>query len=187
MPTLEPSSEDTRVYEVAVLYPATLQQNEEKKVLKEIEDVFHEAEAKLIEKDAWSKRGLAYKIGGHDQGNFVIYYYEMDPSKIKEIDETLRIVPNVLRHLIIKPPKGYQVVKFSEEYEKWLNTRETDEDKKEREKEEGIQKKVAEKAKRQAKRATEKKKDIEETSAPVEKGKIAKELEKIISDDELDL
>jgi hypothetical protein len=111
----------------------------------------------------------------------------MDPSKLKEIDEALRIIPNVLRHIVIKPPKGYQVIKFSEEYEKWLKNRETDVDKKKREKEEALQKQVAERAKRQAKRATEQKKDTEETAAPIEKEKLTKELDKIISDDELDL
>ena len=187
MPTLTPSSEDTRIYEVAVLYPSSINQKEEQQALKEVEELFAEAEAKLIEKDNWTKRGLAYRIGGHDEGNFVIYYFEMDPDKLKEIDEALRIIPNVLRHIVIKPPKGYQVIKFSEEYEKWLKNRETDVDKKKREKEEALQKQVAERAKRQAKRATEQKKDTEETAAPIEKEKLTKELDKIISDDELDL
>lgn len=187
MPTLTPSSEDVRVYEITVLYPSGINQKEEQEALKEVEDIFSDVEAKLIEKDAWGKRGLAYRIGGENEGSFVVYYFEMDPSKLKEVDEALRIIPNVLRHLIIKPPKGYQVIKFSKEYEQWLKTRETDVDKKKREKEEELQKKVTERAKRQAKRATEQKKDTEETAAPIEKEKLTKELDKIISNDELDL
>ncbi len=187
MPELTASSEDVRIYEVAVLYPASLGQKEEQQALKDVEEIFKDAEGKMMEKDAWGKRGLGYRIGGHDEGSFVIYYFEMDPSKLKEVDEALRIVPNVLRHLIVKPPKNYQVVKFSEGYEEWLKNRETDTEKKERETEEDLQRKVAEKAKRQAKRATEQKKDTEEAAAPVEKKKLDEELEKLISDDELDI
>ncbi|PIR49519.1 30S ribosomal protein S6 [Candidatus Peregrinibacteria bacterium CG10_big_fil_rev_8_21_14_0_10_54_7] len=187
MPLLAPSSEDTRVYEITVLYPASISQKEEQQVLKEIEELLKEADAKLMEKDTWGKRGLAYNIGGHSEGNYAVFYYDMDPGKLKEVDEALRIIPNVLRHLIVKPPKGYQVVKFSEEYERWLKTRETDAEKKRREKEEALQKRVADKAKRQVKRATEQKKDIVEKITPIEEEKLTQELEKIISDDEITL
>lgn len=186
MPTLAPSSEDVRIYEVTILSPPNMHQKEEQQMTKEIEEVFAEAEAKFIEKDAWGKRGLAYRIGGHNEGNFIVYYFEIDPSRLREVDEALRIVPNVLRHLIVKPPKGYQIVKFSEEYEKWLKHRETDAERRKREKEEVLQKKVAEKAKRQAKRVEEQKKDATEPATPIEEEKLTKELEKIISDDELD-
>lgn len=187
MPTLTPSSEDVRIYEVAVLYPSSLNQKEEQQVLKEIEGLFAEAKARLIEKDLWGKRGLAYSIGGESEGNFVIYYFEMDPGKVKEIDESLRIVPRVLRHIIVKPPKEYQLIKFSAEYEQWLKTRETDAEKKRREKEETLQRKVAEKAKRQAKRATEKKKETEVETSPIQEDKLTEELEKLISDDGIQL
>lgn len=187
MPTLTPSSEDVRIYEVAVLYPHPMNQKEEQQVLKDVEQIFKEAGAKEIEKDAWGSRGLAYKIGGYDQGSFVIYYYEMDPSKLKEVNVALHIVPNLLRHLVVKPPKNYQVRKYSEQYKTWLKERETEDDKRSRETEEALKKKVADRAKRQAKRAEEQKKETETSAAPVEKEKLSKELDKIISDDELDL
>ncbi|PIQ76827.1 30S ribosomal protein S6 [Candidatus Peregrinibacteria bacterium CG10_big_fil_rev_8_21_14_0_10_49_24] len=187
MPILTPSSEDVRIYEVAVLYPYPINQKEEQLLLKEVEQVFTEAGGKQVEKDVWGNRGLAYSIGGHTEGNFVIYYYEMDPSKIKEVDEALLIIPNLLRHLIVKPPKDYQVLKYSDQYSKWLKERETETQKRERETEEALKKKVADRAKRQAKRAEEQKKETEESAAPIEKKKLTAELDKIISDDELDL
>lgn len=184
---LTPSSEDVRIYEVAVLYPYPMNQKEEQLLLKEVEQTFAEADAKLVEKDVWGNRGLAYSIGGHMQGNFVIYYYEMDPSKVKDVDEALSIIPSMLRHLIVKPPKDYQVLKYSEQYSKWLKERETETQKRERETEEALKKQVAERAKRQAKRADEQKKETQEAATPIEKKKLIAELDKIISDDELDL
>lgn len=165
-----------------------MNQKEENVLLKEVDEAFAEVGAKLVESDKWGRRGLAYTIAGHDEGNFIVYYYEIDPTKLRELDEALHILPGVLRHIIVKPSKGYEVVKYSEAYSTWLKERETESDKKGREREEKIKKQVAERAKRQAKRADEKKIEAKkEESAPVEKGKISKELDKIISDDELDL
>ncbi|MCK5019494.1 MAG: 30S ribosomal protein S6 [Candidatus Peribacteraceae bacterium] len=189
MPKLQPSSEDVRVYEVAVLYPFPINQKEEKNILDEIDTIFKEADAKLIESDKWGNRGLAYNIEGYNEGNFIIYYYEIDPLKIKEIDEALRILPGALRHLIVKPPKGYEVVKFSKDYQEWISNRETESERRTREKEEKIKKQVADKAKRQVKRTeNEKKAPVKKSEAtPLEEKKLSEQLDKIISDDELDL
>lgn len=184
MATLTATSEDTRVYEIAVLYPFPFTQKEEQTLLKEVEGIFAEAGGTQVAKDAWGRRGLAYKIGGYDEGNFVIYYYEFDPEKLKEMDQALRIVPGVLRHIIVKPPKGYQIVKFSEEYERWLNERETVHEKREREEEEKIRQRVADRAKRQVKKAEEmKKKEVVEKKKPMEEAELDEQLEKLISED----
>src|SRR5438874_124716 len=109
MPTLTPSSEDVRIYECCILYPYPLGQKEEAELLKEIEGLFADAGGKLVMKDAWGRRGLAYPIGGAVEGNYIVYYYELDPLKVKEIDGALRIMKNVDRHLLVKPPKNYQI------------------------------------------------------------------------------
>ncbi len=179
--------EDTRIYEFCFLYPATLSQKEEGDLLKEIEKIIEETGAKQISKDLWGKRGLAYKIKGHTEGNYVVYHYQMDPSSIIEIDTVLRITPNVLRHIIVKPPKGYEIVKFSEKFEEWLKHREEEGERKKKEKEAKLAKRVADKAKRQVKRAAAKK-DEEATEKPqTDKKQISDELDKLISDDDLDI
>ena len=185
MPTLIPSSEDVRIYECAVLYPYPFNQKEEQDLLKEVEGYFDEVGAKQIAKDAWGRRGLAYPIEGFSEGSFVIYYYEIDPLKVKEVDQALRIQKNVLRHMFVKPPKHYQIVKFGEAYEKWLKERETVGEVRAREKEEKVKEQVAKKAKRQAKISTEKKKP--EAQKPVEEGVITEQIDKLISDDTYEL
>src|SRR5690348_16867143 len=106
MATLVPSSEDTKIYEVAVLYPSDLGDKAEAALLKELDGIFAEAQAKQLFKDKWSKRGLAYPIKGHREGKFIVYYYEIDPSKIRTVDQAIRLEKNVLRHMVLIPPKG---------------------------------------------------------------------------------
>lgn len=184
-----PSTEDVVIYEVCVLYPV-LQQKEEQQVLKDVEELFAEAGGKQIAKDLWGRRGLAYKIKGNMEGNFVVYYYEMDPLKLKELDRNLRIVKNVLRHMIVKPPKGYQIVKYSEAYEQWLKERETLDQVRVREKEEKLKVQVAKRAQAQVRRTDERKKleaKEKEVIEPMQKDMLTEKLDKLISDDTLDL
>jgi small subunit ribosomal protein S6 len=185
MATLTETSEELRIYECAVLYRHPLSQKEEQQVLKEVEGLFEEAGGTLVAKDLWGRRGLAYPIGGLTEGNFVIYHYEVDPAKVKEIDRTLRITPGVLRHLLIKPPKGYQIVKYSGEYEKWLKERESAGAMAEKRKEEELTRQVIERAKRKAKVKEEK--APEKAAAPVEGEKLTQEIEKLISEEGIDL
>ena len=191
MPELTEIDEDTRIYEFCVLYPSNLTPKDEENLLKEIEKTIEEQGGKQVSKDAWGKRGLAYRIKGNDEGNFVVYHYLLDPSKLKEIDVTLRIMPNLLRHIVDKPPKGYEVVKYSEKYEQWLKDQANEEVEKEKEKEDRLAKKVAERAKQQAKKtAAAVKKDEKqqkEDKPAVDKKKISEELDKLISDDDLDI
>ena len=189
MPQLVPTTEEGRIYEFCILYPSTLSQKEENDFLKEIEGILEEVGGKQMGKDLWGKRGFAYAIKGQSEGNFVVYYYELDPSKLKEVSTALRITPKLLRHIVVKPPKGYEIVAYSEKFTQWLTEREKEGERKAREREEALAKKVADRAKRTVKRAEVKKKD-EEGAAPKQKAdakKISEELDKLISDDSMDL
>lgn len=185
MPSLIPSSEDVRVYEWCILYPYPIGQKEESDLLKEIDGYFAEVGAKLILRDKWGRRGLAYPVGGFTEGNFVVYYFEMDPSKVKEVDTQLKISKGILRHLFVKPPKHYQVIKYSEAYDTWLKERENVDEKRARENEQKVQDAVARKAKRQVKLSDEKKKEEVKAAPALSKEALTEKLDKLISDDTL--
>lgn len=186
MPTLKASNEDVRVYEIAVMYIPDLDQKAESILLKEIDAHFAEAKGTLLFKDPWSKRGLAYKIGGYDHAKYVIYYYEMSPSVIRELDHQLRLQKGVLRHLITLPPHGYEAVSWEDKYQDWLKTRETVSEARQRKKEDKVKEQLATSAKRAMKRKDDAKKEEKATkSKPVQMGDLSKELDKLISDDDL--
>ncbi len=184
MPTLIPSSEDVRVYEVAVMIQPDLDQKAESALLAEIDGHFSEAKAKLLFKDPWTKRGLAYKIGGFSEAKFIIFYLEMDPSVIRELDKQLRLTKGLLRHLVVIPPKGYEAVSFEDKYQDWLKNRVTVADVKERKREEKLKQTVTAQAKRATKRMETKPK---EEVKPLEIGELTEKLDKLISDDDLKL
>lgn len=165
-----------RVYETAILYPSPMNQKEEKELLKAIEEIFAEAKATLILNDAWGERGLAYKVGGFDQANVLVMYHEIDPSEIKEIDHQLSILKGVLRHLIVKPVKNYDIAPMAGRLDQWKEQLRIDREVRVREKEEKKLKQVVEKVKR-----APKKKMVEEKAAPTET--VSEGVDKLISDD----
>jgi ribosomal protein S6 len=110
----------------------------------------------------------------------------MDPLKVKEVDVQLKIAKNVLRHLCVKPPKNYQVVKYSELFETWLKERENVDEKKTRERQAKLEETVARKAKRQVKLSDEKKKETKPAVAMNEEA-LTQKLDKLISDDSLEI
>jgi small subunit ribosomal protein S6 len=185
MPKHVLKNEDHRLYECCVLYPYPFGQKEENALIKEIEGLFAEAGATLAFKDVWGRRGLAYPIGGFTEGTFIIYYYEMDPAKLKEVDQALRIMKGVLRHLIVKPPKDYEIVSYAKRFEEWQERRHIEEEQIQRDREERLQKRVVANAKRDVKRSDDRKK------APVAKPagdkNLDAQLNKILSSESIDL
>ncbi|MBI2636327.1 30S ribosomal protein S6 [Candidatus Peregrinibacteria bacterium] len=176
---------DVRVYECAILYSCPIAQKDEAALMKEIDSYFHEAGATLVAKDAWGRRGLAYPIKGAKEANVAIYYWEMDPLKLKEVDQSLKISKGILRHLFVKPPKHYQIIKYADVYELWLKERESLDQKRARERQEQLEERVAAQAKRRAKMTTEKKTD--KPDAKISGEAIAEGIEKLISDDAIDI
>ena len=54
------------------------------------------------ETDHWGRRKLAYPIQRHQEGNYVLTQLNMDPQKTGELERSLQISEEVLRHLLIR-------------------------------------------------------------------------------------
>ncbi len=154
-------------------------------MLKGVEEILGEAQAKILLKDVWGRRGLAYPIKDATEASVTVYYYEILPEKLTELDKNLRITKGVLRHMFVKPPKGYQILKYGELYDTWVKERESVEDKRSREREERLRDQVAAKAKRRAVRKPDAVKT--ERSAPMSGEDLSKSVDKLISDDSIEI
>ncbi len=188
MPDDDVVIEEKTLYELCVLIPHPLTQKEEQTVWKEIDKLLEEAEAKLLLKDVWGQRGLAYKIGGFTEGSYTIFYVQIDPSKVRELDKQLRILKNVLRHMIIKPPKHYQMVKYADLYKKWEEEGTFQRLRQSQEKQEKLEKQALEKAKTAAKKVvarSSRKADDASDKPKMSEAAISNEVSKLLSDDSL--
>ena len=64
-----------------------------------------------IEKsDNWGRRKLAYEIGRHKEGTYVLEVINGDGELMKEIDRRLKVTDLVIRHLVVRVDEEQAVV-----------------------------------------------------------------------------
>ena len=51
---------------------------------------------------SWGKRRLAYPIKHAIEGNYILFNFTMKPDQNRELETSLRISEDVLRHLLVK-------------------------------------------------------------------------------------
>ncbi len=55
----------------------------------------------IIHTDVWGKRRLAYPIRKRSEGYYVVYVFESDPSFVAQLNQSLRVIEPILRHMIV--------------------------------------------------------------------------------------
>ncbi len=89
-----------RNYEIAVVLHPDLEIDLESTTTK-VEKIITDLGGKIDKKDNWGKRKLAYEIKKQNWGIYVIYEIEIDPSKVRAINDKLNITEEVMRFLIV--------------------------------------------------------------------------------------
>ena len=56
----------------------------------------------VVDVNHWGRRRLAYPISRHMEGNYVVSQIRLDPNEVVNLENTLRISEEVIRHLIVK-------------------------------------------------------------------------------------
>ena len=56
----------------------------------------------IDEVDLWGRRKLAYPIEKHQEGTYVLTRLQIDPDHTTEVERSLQISEEVLRHLLIR-------------------------------------------------------------------------------------
>jgi len=53
--------------------------------------------------DRWGRRKLAYEIDKQRDGFYVCMYADIDPKNLPELERNLRLSPDILRYLLVRP------------------------------------------------------------------------------------
>jgi small subunit ribosomal protein S6 len=65
---------------------------------------------KIEKTDNWGRRKLAYEIGRHKEGTYVLEVIDGGGDLMKEIDRRLKVIDLVIRHLIVRVDEEQGVV-----------------------------------------------------------------------------
>jgi small subunit ribosomal protein S6 len=56
----------------------------------------------IIEVEHWGRRKLAYPIKHYGEGDYVVTRFELEPSKVRELEASFRLAEEYLRHLLVR-------------------------------------------------------------------------------------
>lgn len=89
-------------YEVLVLFPGKYAEEETKGVREKITTLIRERKGDVTFENFMGLRRLAYPIKHERQGYYFAVEFNADPSAMQEIDRTLSLETDVVRHLIVQ-------------------------------------------------------------------------------------
>lgn len=67
-----------------------------------IQQAITTAGGKIDKFNVMGKRRLAYRLDRHRDGIYAVVDFQLDPAQAREVDRTVKLQEDILRHLIIR-------------------------------------------------------------------------------------
>lgn len=93
-----------RPYEVMIIYEPTLEDDAVRAAVERSTELIRARGGQAGRVDRWGKRRLAYEIRHHREGYYVLIEATADPGVMAELDRSLLLADEVLRHKVIRLP-----------------------------------------------------------------------------------
>jgi small subunit ribosomal protein S6 len=68
----------------------------------QVHDILKKHDAEIVASRQWDERRLAYAVGGHKKGTYLLAFFKADAAQLKDISADCRLSDLVLRELILK-------------------------------------------------------------------------------------
>ena len=91
-----------RTYELIYVLKPDAPESEVAELHKQVADIVERLGGTIDKTDQWGRRKLAYEIGHHKEGFYVLEVITGSGELMKEIDRRLKVTEGLLRHLIVR-------------------------------------------------------------------------------------
>ena len=100
----EKAPKDSRFHDYELVYILSPEISEEalESKVNNISQFITSREGVIADVQKWGKKRLGYPIKHFIEGNYVLAKFKMAPSKARELDASLNISEEVIRHLLVK-------------------------------------------------------------------------------------
>jgi small subunit ribosomal protein S6 len=95
-----------RPYEVMAIFEATTEPSLIQGVLDHALDVIRTNDGSPGAIDRWGKRTFAYEVNHKREGYYVVVEFTGEPRTVSELDRTLGLADEVVRHKIVRLPES---------------------------------------------------------------------------------
>ncbi len=93
-----------RPYEVMVILEPALEESQVQAVINRSTELLQAGGGTVNRVDKWGKRRFAYEINKRQEGNYVLMDVRAESGPMADLDRTLRLTDDVLRHKIVRIP-----------------------------------------------------------------------------------
>lgn len=94
-----------RDYEVLYIVRADLDDDKVQDAVKRVNTLIERSGGTIEQTNLWGKRKLAYEVKHQKEGSYVLQDFQLDPTRVPELEASLKITEEVLRHLIVRKPE----------------------------------------------------------------------------------
>ena len=99
----------SRQYELVYIVSPEATEQEITDLHTQIEQIVQRFTGTFDKTENWGRRKLAYEIGKHREGTYVVETITGSGELMKEIDRRLRVIDSVIRHLVVRVDEELQV------------------------------------------------------------------------------
>ena len=100
----------TRQYELVYILPPDTTEQQATELHQQVESVVSRLHGQIDKTENWGRRRLAYEIGRHKEGVYVFEVINGSGELMKEIDRRLKVLDQVIRHLVVRVDEEKMVV-----------------------------------------------------------------------------
>jgi small subunit ribosomal protein S6 len=105
----------SRQYELVYIVTPDASEQEVADLHAQIEQIVQRYNGTFDKTENWGRRKLAYEIGHHREGTYVVETITGSGELVKEIDRRLRVLDQVIRHLIVRVDEELRVAERTRE------------------------------------------------------------------------
>lgn len=91
-----------RTYELMYILDPTLDDAATEALIGQIEEFITKQQVTIEKTDRWGRRRLAYRIGRHHDGFYVLSALKAVPETVTELERKLRVTDGVLRFITVR-------------------------------------------------------------------------------------
>ena len=99
-----------RQYELVYILPPETTEQQIADIHTQVEGVVSRLHGQIEKTDNWGRKKLAYEIGHHKEGVYVLDVINGSGELMKELDRRLRVMDQVIRHMVVRVDEEKKVV-----------------------------------------------------------------------------
>ena len=99
-----------RQYELVYILPPDTTDQQVAELHEQVEAVVSRLHGKIEKTDNWGRKRLAYPISHQKEGVYVLDVINGSGELMKELDRRLKVMDQVIRHMIVRVDAEYKVV-----------------------------------------------------------------------------